>query len=163
MNEDFKDLDLNQLDKIDRRILEILQENGSISNLDLSKEIGLAASSCLLRVKSLKEKGYIKKIIAKVDAHKLGYEVEAFLRIQLKSLTRDAIDNFLDLISQIPQVTECYMTTGEGTFLAKIIAKNLQDYYDIILDKITSINAVNNVETSIVIKTEKLTNCIPIN
>ena len=67
------------------------------------------------------------------------------------------------LISQIPQVTECYMTTGEGTFLAKIIAKNLQDYYDIILDKITSINAVNNVETSIVIKTEKLTNCIPIN
>lgn len=163
MNEDIKDLDLNQLDKIDRRILEILQENGSISNLDLSKEIGLAASSCLLRVKSLKEKGYIKKIIAQVDAHKLGYEVEAFLRIQLKSLTRDAIDNFLDLISQIPQVTECYMTTGEGTFLAKIIAKNLQDYYDIILDKITSINAVNNVETSIVIKTEKLTNCIPIN
>ena len=163
MNEDIKDLDLNELDKIDRRILEILQENGSISNLDLSKEIGLAASSCLLRVKSLKEKGYIKKIIAQVDAHKLGYEVEAFLRIQLKSLTRDAIDNFLDLISQIPQVTECYMTTGEGTFLAKIIAKNLQDYYDIILDKITSINAVNNVETSIVIKTEKLTNCIPIN
>lgn len=162
MAEDIKELDINDLDKIDRRILEILQENGSISNLDLSREIGLAASSCLLRVKNLKERGFINKIIAKVDTHKLGYEVEAFLRIQLKSLTRDAIDNFLDLINQIPQVTECYMTTGEGTFLAKIIAKNLQDYYDIILDKITSINVVNNVETSIVIRTEKLTNSVPI-
>ena len=57
MNEDIKDLDLNQLDKIDRRILEILQENGSISNLDLSKEIGLAASSCLLKSKKFKRKG----------------------------------------------------------------------------------------------------------
>lgn len=151
-----------KLDEYDKKILSILQKDGSVSNLELSKEIGLAQSSCLLRTKSLKEKGIIAKTTIIVDEKKLGYEVTAFARISLSPVNRDTTSNFINQIKQIDQVVECYTITGNGAFLLKIVAKDLQYYRDFVLDKIMSIKAVSNVETDMVIGVEKNTTAIPL-
>lgn len=151
-----------RLDEYDKKILSILQEDGSVSNLELSKEIGLAQSSCLLRTKSLREKGIIAKTTIIVDEKKLGYEVTAFARISLSPLNRETSSNFINQIKQIDQVIECYAITGYGAFLLKIVAKDLQYYRDFVLDKIMSINAVSNVETDMVVGVEKNTTAIPL-
>jgi Lrp/AsnC family transcriptional regulator len=150
------------LDLYDKKILEYLQEDGSISNLELSKKIGLAPSSCLLRTKALKDSGVIAKTSIIVNEKMLGYDIVAFARVEVTKLTREVSDNFTSIIRSIPQVVECYTITGEAAFLLKIVAKSFQYYRNFIFDKLLSIPFVSNVETSIVVGTEKETNLIPL-
>ena len=150
------------MDKYDREILTILQEDGSISNLKLAERVGLAQSSCLLRTKALKEKGIIARTTIIVDEKKLGYEVEAFAKVTLSPLNRDTSSNFIKKIRDISQVVECYTITGDGAFLLKIVAKDLQFYRDFVIDSILAIDAVNNVETNMVVGVEKQTTAIPL-
>lgn len=151
-----------KLDNYDRKILEILQEDGSISNLELAKRIGLAQSSCLLRTKNLKEKGIIAKTTIIVDEKKMGYEVTAFAKVNLNPLNRETSSNFVKTIKQISQVVECYTITGDGAFLLKIVAKDLQYYRDFVVDSLLAIDAVSNVETNMVVGVDKNTTAIPL-
>ena len=151
-----------KLDKYDRQILDILQQDGSISNLELSKKIGLAQSSCLLRTKSLKEKGIIARTTIIVDEKKLGYEVTAFAKVNLNPLNRETSSNFIKKIKEVDQVVECFSITGDGAFLLKIVAKDLQFYRDFVIDKLLAIESVSNVETNMVVGVEKETTAIPL-
>lgn len=151
-----------KLDKYDRQILDILQQDGSISNLELSKKIGLAQSSCLLRTKSLKEKGIIARTTIIVDEKKLGYEVTAFAKVNLNPLNRETSSNFIRKIKEVDQVVECFSITGDGAFLLKIVAKDLQFYRDFVIDKLLAIESVSNVETNMVVGVEKETTAIPL-
>lgn len=151
-----------KLDNYDKLILEIMQEDGSISNLELARRIGLAQSSCLLRTKSLREKGIIARTTIIVDEKKLGYEVTAFAKVTLNPLNRETSSNFIAKIKEIPQVVECYTITGDGAFLLKIVAKDLQFYRDFVIDRLLGISAVNNVETNMVVGVEKETTAIPL-
>lgn len=157
------DLEKFVIDETDKKILKIIQEDGGISNLDLSRKVGLAPSSCLLRVKNLKEHGLIKKTVTIVNEKALGYQVIAFLHIALKSLTKEVVEDFVKQVTAIPEVVECYMVTGEGAFLIKVIAKDLQGYREFILGRLLAIPYVGNVETSLVIGVEKDTTVVPIN
>lgn len=154
--------EIPNLDEYDKKILRILQEDASISNKDLAKQIDLAPSSCLLRVKNLEKMGLIKKRVAVLNEKKLGYEITAFLKVELKVINKDTIKEFLHDALQYPQILQCYMITGGGLFLMKIIAKDLAEYRDFIVNKLTTISNVGNVETSIVIGVEKDTDYIPI-
>ena len=151
-----------KLDKYDKQILDILQQDGSISNLELSKKIGLAQSSCLLRTKSLKEKGIIARTTILVDEKKLGYEVTAFAKVNLNPLNRETSSNFIRKIKEIDQVVECFSITGDGAFLLKIVAKDLQFYRDFVIDQLLAIDSVSNVETNMVVGVEKETTAIPL-
>ena len=150
------------LDEFDRKIIKYLQEDASISNIDLSKKIGLAPSSCLLRVKNLREQKIIKQYTAIVDEKILGYEITCFAKIKMQPLNRETSNNFINEARQIPEIIECYTITGDAAFLLKIVAKSFQYYRDFIFDKLLSINAVSNIETSIVVGTEKRTNLMPL-
>ena len=96
------------LDHIDKAILRELQEDASISNLNLSKKIGLSPSACLARKKNLIETGVIKKFATIVDEKKLGMEVLAFVFIKLSPLNRKTIHTFLEDVHKYPQIQECY-------------------------------------------------------
>lgn len=156
------ELERISLDEIDKKILRILQESGDISNLELSKKVGLAPSSCLLRVKNLREHKFIKKVVTVVDEKVLGYNVMAFLQVELKALTKSSIDEFVKEITSFPQVLECYLTTGEGSFLVKIIAKDLDHYKDFVLNSLLALPFVRNVSTSVIVSVAKDTTIIPI-
>jgi DNA-binding Lrp family transcriptional regulator len=150
------------LDNYDKAILRELQEDASISNLDLSKKIGLSPSACLARTKNLVETGLIKKFATIVDEKKLGMEVLAFALVNLTPLNRDTIHSFLADINQLPQVQECYTLTGSHDYLLKIVAKDMASYRDFIIDSLMQNPAVSKVETSMVMGIEKRTVYVPV-
>ena len=152
----------NSLDNYDKAILRELQQDASISNLDLSKKIGLSASACLARTKSLIESGIIQKFATIVDEKKLGMETLAFVLVNLTPLNRDTIHSFLEDIKSLPQVQECYTLTGSHDYLLKIVARDMQSYRDFIIDSLMQNPAVSRVETSMVMGVEKRTVYVPI-
>jgi len=151
-----------RLDEYDKKIISYLQEDSSISNIELSKKIGLAPSSCLLRVKNLREQRVLKQFTVIVDEKMLGFEITCFVKVAMAPLNRETSNTFIDEVKKIPEVIECYTITGEAAFLLKIVAKSFQYYRNFIFDKLLSIPFVSNVETSIVVGTEKETNLIPL-
>lgn len=153
---------MGTFDSFDKIILRQLQKDSSISNLDLSKMIGLSASACLARTKNLKELGVIKQFTTLVDEKKLGMETIAFIMVVLSPLTRETANFFLERINEIPQVLECYAITGNRDYLLKIIAKDMTTYKDFVIDSLMAIPGVSRVESNIVINTEKRTLSIPI-
>lgn len=155
-------MDKVNLDQYDKKIVELIQTDSSISNIDLSKKIGLAPSSCLLRVKNLKEQKIIKQFTAVVDEKLLGFEVTCFAKVYMSPLNRETVSNFIKEIHDIPEIVECYTITGDAAFLLKIVAKNFEHYRDFVFDKLLSIASVSNIDTSIVAGVEKKTNVIPL-
>lgn len=150
------------LDNYDKAILKALQEDSSISNLDLSKLIGLSPSACLARTRNLKELGVIKQFTTVVDEKKLGIETLAFILVNLSPLNRETANYFVAQINRLPQVLECYTVTGNHDYLLKIVAKDMKTYRDFVIDSLMAIPGVNRVETSIVMSTEKRTISIPV-
>jgi Lrp/AsnC family transcriptional regulator len=150
------------LDAQDKQIIKYLQEDSSISNIELSKKIGLAPSSCLLRVKNLKEQKILKQFTAVVDEKILGFEITCFAKVSMSPLNRETSTTFINEAKKIPEIVECYTITGEAAFLLKIVAKNFQYYRDFVFDKLLNVPHVSNIDTSIVVGTEKKTNLIPL-
>lgn len=150
------------LDNMDKAILKELQEDSSISNLDLSKKIGLSPSACLARTKNLVETGIIKKFAMIVDEKKLGMEVLAFVLVNLSPLNRETIHSFLEDVNKFPQIQECYTLTGSHDYLLKIVAKDMETYRDFIIDSLMQNTAISSVETSMVMGIEKRTINVPI-
>lgn len=150
------------LDKTDKLILKELQKDSSISNLELSKRVGLSPSACLGRTKSLVKSGIIKRFATIVDEKKLGMEVTAFVLVNLSPLNRKTIHAFLEKVNNFPQILECYTLTGNNDFLLKIVAKDMDYYRDFIIDSLMQDASISKVETSIVMCTEKRKIAIPI-
>lgn len=153
----------NELDHYDKAIIYALQEDSSISNLELSKLIGLSPSACLARTKNLREQGVIQQYTMFVDEKKLGMETVAFAMVNLSPLTREIANSFVEKINHIPNVLECYTITGERDYLLKIVARDMVVYRDFVIDTLMAIPGVNRVETSMVMQTEKRTLSIPLN
>ena len=152
----------SELDHYDKAIIYALQEDSSISNLELSKAIGLSPSACLARTKNLREQGVIQQYTMFVDEKKLGMETVAFAMVNLSPLTRETANSFVEKINHIPNVLECYTITGERDYLLKIVARDMVVYRDFVIDTLMAIPGVNRVETSMVMQTEKRTLSIPL-
>jgi Lrp/AsnC family transcriptional regulator, leucine-responsive regulatory protein len=150
------------IDNTDKAILRELQEDSSISNLDLSKKVGLSPSACLARTKQLVETNIIKKFAAIVDEKKLGMEVLAFVLVNLSPLNRETIHSFLEDVNKFPQIQECYTLTGSHDYLLKIIAKDMESYRDFIIDYLMQNSSISSVETSMVMGIEKRTVSVPV-
>lgn len=150
------------IDEIDKRILSELQEDASLSNLELSKRIGLSPSACLARTKNLSESGIIKKYTVLADEKKLGINVLAYALVDLAPLNRETIHSFLDEVKKYPQILECYTLTGSHDCLLKIVAKDMESYRDFIIDSLMQNSYISRIETNLVMGTEKRTTSIPL-
>ncbi len=148
-------------DKLDKQLIDLLQEDSSISNKDLADKVGLSPSACLSRIKRLKEIGVIKKYAAIIDEKMLGYEVIAFTFITLSPHNRDITNAFLSKIKDTPQILECYNISGSWDYLIKIVVNDLADCRDFLIDTLLSFPGVNKIETSMVLSTDKQSFCLP--
>ncbi|RYE18725.1 MAG: Lrp/AsnC family transcriptional regulator, partial [Sphingobacteriaceae bacterium] len=128
-----------ELDKIDLQILKILQQNGRITNLQLSNEIGLSPAPTLERVRKLENSGYILSYHALVDEEKLGLGIKTFIQVSLDFHKSNTIQNFLDEIQEIKEITECHHVTGQCDFLLKVYVKDIKSYEQLIMQKISRI------------------------
>lgn len=150
-----------KLDSIDLSILEILQENGKITNLQLSKEIGLSPAPTLERVKKLESTGVIKSYHAKVEETALDIGIIAYMQVSLVRQANNAIDKFAQHVQTIDEVVECYQVTGQADLLLKVMVKDIPAFDKMVRDKFNHIAEIDRIETMIVLSTEKQINKIP--
>lgn len=150
------------LDKIDMSILKILQEDGRITNLDLSRKIDLSPAPTLERVRKLEQRGYLKSYHAMVDEERLGLGLKTFIQVRLDLHQADAIQKFLDSVSSISEVTECHHVTGQCDFILKAYVKDIKDYEKLITDKISKIGGIKNLQTMMILATNKKDMVVPL-
>ncbi|MEO9485831.1 MAG: Lrp/AsnC family transcriptional regulator [Ekhidna sp.] len=151
-----------KLDKIDRKILDILQSNAKITNAQLSKDIGLSPAPTLERVKKLETSGIIKSYHAKLDTDKVGLGVHTFVQVSLKGHNKKNIDAFINEINAIPEVIECHHITGSGDFILKIISSDIQSYQKLMLEKVSEIEVVDGLQSMIILSTFKDSKVMPV-
>jgi Lrp/AsnC family leucine-responsive transcriptional regulator len=142
-----------QLDRYDRQILELLQQDGRISNQDLADRIGLSPSPCLRRVRTLEEAGLITGYRAMLDAKKLGLSLMALIGISMDQHTPERFANLEASIAEIPEILECLLITGQQSdYQLKVVVRDMDAYQDLLLNKITRIQGVTGVHTSFVLR-----------
>lgn len=142
-----------KLDRIDRHILELMQENGRISNLELAERIGLSPSPCLRRVRALEESGLISGYHAVLDARKLGLTLLALIHISMDRHTPERFANFEARVAALPEVLECLLITGQDAdYQLKVIVRDMDAYQALLLEQITRIEGVSGVHSSFVMR-----------
>jgi DNA-binding Lrp family transcriptional regulator len=152
----------DRLDRIDRNILKYLQDDGSITNVELAKRVGISAPPCLRRVRALENAGYVRGYHADLDGKLLGYEVTVFAQVGLSSQAETDLKAFEDLIATWPEVRECHMLVGEADFLLKIVAPSSEAYNRFLTTRLTAAKNVNHVKSAFAIRSAKLLPGVPI-
>ncbi len=150
-------------DETDKRILEILQHNGRITNSELAKLINMSASPTLERVKKLERNGVIKKYVALVEPTKVGTHFFSYVEVTLVRHGNDALQRFTKSITEMSEVLECHHITGEADFLLKIATGDIPSYEDFIIHKLTGLPDVQHLKTLVVLSTLKEETTLPIN
>ncbi len=151
-----------EIDKIDLNILKIMQENGRITNLQLSQNIGLSPAPTLERVRKLEQLGYIKSYHALVDEEKLGLGIKTFIQVSLDFHQNDTIQVFLEEIQAIKEITECHHVTGQCDFVLKAYVKDIKTYEQLIMQKISKIRVVKTFQTMMIMSTNKKEPIVPL-
>jgi Lrp/AsnC family leucine-responsive transcriptional regulator len=151
-----------KLDPIDRKILELLQANSNITNAQLSQEIGLSAAPTLERVKKLETAGVIRSYHAVVDPASVGLGVSTFVMATLKGHNKENIAKFMSAIAEIKEIVECHHVTGQADFILKIVCTDIPSYQNLMLEKVTNIEVVDNLQSMVILSTLKDTKRIPI-
>ena len=143
--------DGNQLDRIDKDILQILQINARISNTELAEKVSLSPTPCLRRVKRLEESGYIKSYGAELDQEKLGLAISAIVLVQLDANTAKNGKEFERDIQMLPQVIECLVLTGKYDYLLRVVEKSLSGYEHFVKNKLANVSHIDRLDTTIVL------------
>ncbi|MBX9729999.1 MAG: Lrp/AsnC family transcriptional regulator [Sphingomonas sp.] len=149
-------------DRIDRQILELLQEHGRMTNVELADRVGLTAPPCLRRVRTLEERGAIRGYHAELDPAALGYTITVFALVSLRSQAEADLAAFENYVAGIPEIRECHMLNGEIDFILKIVATDLKSFQEILTTHLTPAPNVASVKTSLTIRTAKLMPGIPV-
>ena len=142
-----------EIDRYDRQILRILQEDGRISNPHLADRIGLSPSPCLRRVRALEESGIIGGYRALLDAKALGYSLMALIYISMDMHTPERFENFEQQIRQSSEVLECLLVTGQDAdYQIKVVVRDMDAFQELLLNRITRITGVTGVHSSFVLR-----------
>ncbi len=150
------------IDNIDKKILETLQENGKIKNSDLAKIINISPPPTSERVKKLEKNGYIKKYVALVDPTKVGITCFTYVEVTLVRHGKDAVERFMSSIVKIEEVLECHHITGGADFLLKIATRDIPTYDHFIINILTALPDIQHLKTLVVLSTLKQETKIPI-
>jgi DNA-binding Lrp family transcriptional regulator len=144
-----------ELDLIDLKILRELQADGRITNVELSRRVGISAPPCLRRLRKLEEAGIIKGYRALLDASSLGFDLVAFCMIGLMLQSEINLRAFAELTLRWPIVRESWMVSGESDFLLHCVAKDLATFQDFVIDELTAADNVETVRTMLTIRQVK--------
>ncbi len=151
-----------KFDPIDRKILGILQENGKITNAQLSIDVGLSPAPTLERVKKLEKQGVIESYHASLNKHEIGLGVSTFVHVALIGHRKSIVDAFVNQIVNIPEVIECHLITGQGDFILKVVSKDIASYQKLLVEVINEIPEIDNTQSTVILSTFKESMVMPI-
>ncbi|WP_354623413.1 Lrp/AsnC family transcriptional regulator [Psychromonas sp. MME2] len=142
-----------KFDRIDKKILTLMQSNARISNLELADSVGLSATPCSRRVKRLEESGIIDKHVTLLKPSVLGLNLTVMIGISMDRHTPDRFDKFEQAIAGLPEVLECLIVAGQSAdFLLKVVVRDMQHYEKFLLGQLTKLEGVTGVHSSFVLR-----------
>ncbi|MCU7496286.1 MAG: Lrp/AsnC family transcriptional regulator [Ignavibacteria bacterium] len=144
-----------KLDETDKKILERLQTNADITNAQLASELNISPAGMLDRVKRLENSGIIRRYVALVDADKVGKGMWAFTSVSLSVHQLNSLENFKEEVKKLSEVLECYYVAGEEDYILKVALKDMREYEEFLLHKLTKIQGVNKIKTTFVLSSVK--------
>lgn len=151
-----------RLDATDRRILEELQNDASLSNVELAKRVHLSPSPCLARVRAMEAGGLIRKYVALLDASQLGLHLNVFVSISLKQQSREALQAFEERITMRDEVMECYLMTGDADYLLRVAVPDMPALESFILEQLSPIAQVEKIRSSFALKQVRYKTALPL-
>ena len=150
------------LNPADRRIMTELQAEGRISNVELAERVGLSDSPCLRRVRALEEAGVIAGYRAVLDRRKLGFDVVAFVQLNLDQQSEAETQKFMRAVQREERVVECYALSGDHDYLLKVVARSIDEFSDLTLKKLLRLPGVKDLSSSFVLLDVKEARGIPL-
>lgn len=153
---------IDDLDGIDRRILEVLQKQGRMSNAELSEHVNLSPSACHRRVHRLEKDGYIKGYVALLDRRRIGRPTTVFVEITLSGQADEVLDAFEREVARIPDVLECHLMAGTADYLLKVSAEDSEDFARIHRRSLTRLPGVAQMHSSFALRTVMQTTALPV-
>ena len=153
---------IENLDKTDLKLLRWLQQDASLTNVELASRVSLSPSPTLSRVKKLESDGVISKYVALVEPHALGLKVNVFVRVSLEKQEAAALERFEKAVSHFDEVMEVYLMTGDEDYLLRIVVPDLQALERFILDNLMRIPGIKNIKSSFALKQVKYKTALPI-
>ncbi|MEZ5631605.1 MAG: Lrp/AsnC family transcriptional regulator [Burkholderiaceae bacterium] len=151
-----------RLGSADLRILRELQEDASLSNVELARRVHLSPSPCLARVKALQARGLIRKYVALLDAQQLGLHLNVFISISLKQQSRSALQEFEGRIAARDEVMECYLMTGDADYLLRVAVPDMPALERFILEQLSPIAQVEKIRSSFALKQVRYKTALPL-
>ena len=141
---------METLDSTDLLILRTLQRNAKLTTKELADVVHLTPTPVFERQKRLERQGYIRKYVAVLNPEKMGQGLLVFCKVKLKQMNREIAEAFVRRIKRIPEVTECYNTSGEYDYLLKIRAHDMKQYQEFVLNKLGAIESLGSLESTFV-------------
>ena len=152
----------SDLDDIDRRILDTLQENARISNADLAREVGLSPSPCLRRVRELEQAGVIRRHVSLLDPARVGLPLSVFVQVTLERQIEQELDAFERAMLARPEVMECYLMTGDSDYLLRVVVADVAAYERFLKDHLTRVAGVSSIKSSFALNQVKYGTALPL-
>ena len=141
------------LDRIDRHILEILQQDARISINELSDKVGLSPTPCGRRIKQLEQSGLIDKQVILLDQRQAGLPMTVLVQVSLEAQTKDKLEAFEEEVSKLPEIMECFLITGSAAdYILKIVVPSLDHYQQLLLDKLTAMPGISSIISNFVLR-----------
>ena len=152
-----------KLDRLDKKILNLMQKDARISNLDLAEQVGLSPSPCSRRIKALEESGLILKHVTLLNPEKLNLKLTAYIHINMDKHTPERLNNFNQAVSEMPEVMECALITGnDADYQLKVVVPDMEFYQHFLLEKLTRIDGVTGARSSFVLQQVKQFTSLPL-
>jgi Lrp/AsnC family transcriptional regulator len=152
----------SRLDKVDRRILDLVQREGALSVAEVASRTGLSTTTCWRRIQALEQSGVIKGRVALLDRAALGLDVTIFAHVKLSTQGRDAIAAFAEAIRERPEVLDCYTTMGEWDFMLRVVTRDIKAYEAFYLDHLSKLPYVQSINSSVTVTVIKESTILPI-
>ncbi|GAA1139846.1 Lrp/AsnC family transcriptional regulator [Nesterenkonia lutea] len=145
-----KDLQLRELDHVDRRLLELLRDDARMTNQALSNTLGIAPSTCLARMKALRQAGVIRRFTIDVDPQALGQGIEALISVRLRPGARQQMASFGETLKKVPEITQYFFVGGVDDFLIHVTARDIDHIRQFVLEHLSANPIVATTQTSLV-------------
>jgi Lrp/AsnC family leucine-responsive transcriptional regulator len=149
------------MDSTDLRILTELQNDSSLTNIELARRVHLSPSPCLTRVKSLEAAGVITRYVALVNPKQLGLTLSVFISISLKEQSKSALAEFEQRIAEHDEVMECYLMTGDSDYLIRVAVTDISALEKFILDQLSPISGIEKIRSSFALKQVRYKTALP--
>jgi Lrp/AsnC family transcriptional regulator, leucine-responsive regulatory protein len=150
------------LDRVDRRLLEVLQEEGRLSNVALAERVHLSPSPCLRRLKALEQSGVIEGYRAVLDREAIGLGLTVFVEVKVEAHSEDTALAVENAVRQMPEVVSCHIVSGAADFLLEVVVPDLRTYERLLLGSLLKLPNVSDVRSNFAIRTVKAPSPLPL-